>query len=188
MKFSEVFKLARLHTAGLREARRKRVFTEDITADYLRGLGAKAVVLDHDGVLGPNRSIAPDGTGLKLIERMVEGFGAGAVFILSNTRSRKAQREKYYADPKLKVKYIVADKNPSTDGLEKAGEACGISVDKIAVLDDGILTGILMAASAGGIAVYTMRKHLDESLHAKAIRLFTTKPQLALVRVLGLFG
>ncbi len=160
------------------------IYVEELTEERFRKLGAGAVVLDHDGVLGPSRSDAPDETGIKILNGAVKAFGAGKVFVLSNTSSKREIREQRYENLVDGVRYIKSEKKPDPAGLGIASDLCKIDIRKIAVIDDGLLTGILMALSSGAIPVYAKRKRMSENLFAKTVRLSTTWPQIMCVRFL----
>lgn len=177
--------LARRHAGALISMTARRACVEELTAERLRATGAWAVILDHDGILGPNFSRRPDESGMALINRALEAFGPGKVFILSNTRRRRAARSAFYgAIPG--VVYLIAERKPDTDGLRQAARLSGVSADRIAVVDDGPLTGGLMALTGGAIPVYAVRSCLNESPAAFVIRQLTTLPQRALIRILAL--
>ena len=160
-------------------------FVEDISPDSLKRLGAQAVILDHDGVLGPIRSQAPDGIGEKLIIDLVGHFGVGKVFILSNTKSTRESRRDMYEARYKNVTYLMAPRKPDPEGLKMAVALSGVPFGKIAVVDDGILTGGLMAVENGAIPVYVTRRSIDENTAEKAGRLLVTIPQVAFVRVIA---
>ncbi|MBF0292702.1 MAG: hypothetical protein HQK86_11170 [Nitrospinae bacterium] len=160
-------------------------FVEDISPDSLKKLGAQAVILDHDGVLGPIRSQSPDGIGEKLIHALVEAFGVGKVFILSNTKSTRESRRDMYEARYKTVTYLMASRKPDPEGLKMAVTLSGVPSGKIAVVDDGILTGGLMAVENGAIPVYVTRRRIDENTTEKAGRLLVTIPQVAFVRLVA---
>ncbi len=163
-------------------------YVEDFTEEFFENLGAEAVVLDHDGVLGPSRSAGPDETGIELLKSAVKAFGPGRVFVLSNTRSKRDIRQETYDKDFPGARYIKAERKPDPEGLKTASRLSGVPVEKIAVIDDGLLTGILMAVATGAMPVYARRRSfLNESAHAKAVRLFTTWPQITVVRIFGMF-
>lgn len=162
-------------------------FVEGVSPDSLKKLGAQAVILDHDGVLGPIRSQSPDGIGEGLIHALVEAFGVGKVFILSNTKSTRESRRDMYGAQYKNVTYLMASRKPDPEGLNMASTLSGVPCGKIAVVDDGILTGVLMAVENGAIPVYVTRKHLQENPAQKAGRLLVTLPQVAFVRLIAFF-
>ncbi len=164
-----------------------RRYVEDFTEEFFKNLGAEAVVLDHDGVLGPSRSEGPDETGVETIRMAIEAFGPGRVFVLSNTRSKRDIRQDTYDRDFSGARYIKAERKPDPEGLKTVSRLSGVPVEKIAVIDDGLLTGILMAVPSGAIPVYAKRKRMNENLLAKTIRLSTTWPQIAVVRLFGMF-
>lgn len=161
------------------------LFVEGISPDSLKKLGAQAVILDHDGVLGPIRSKAPDMAGEKLIHDLAGGFGAGRVFILSNTKSARQSRRDMYASRYKNVTYLMAMRKPHPEGLKMASSLSGVPCGKIAVVDDGVLTGGLMAVENGAIPVYVTRKSIEENVAEKAGRLLVTLPQIAFVRLVA---
>jgi predicted HAD superfamily phosphohydrolase YqeG len=162
-----------------------RGLVETVYPDSLKKSGAHAVILDHDGVLGPIRSKTPDSTGEKLINDLVTAFGENKVFILSNTKSARASRRDMYRDRYKSVTYLMALRKPDPEGLNIASRLSGVPCEKIAVVDDGILTGGLMAVENGAIPVYATRKHLEENAAKKAGRLLVTLPQIAFVRLIA---
>lgn len=162
-----------------------RGLVEAVSPDSLKTLGAQAVILDHDGVLGPTRSKAPDTTGAKLVHDLVEAFGEGKVFILSNTKSARVARRNVYRERYKDVTYLMAPRKPHPEGLNMASQLSGVPSENIAVVDDGILTGALMALENGAIPVYVTRKRLEENAAEKAGRLLVTLPQIALVRLVA---
>jgi hypothetical protein len=83
------------------------------------------------------------------------------------------------------VAYLTAKRKPEQDGVLQASWACGAPVEGIAVVDDGLLTGVLMALEAGAIAVYGLRREMEETAVARLIRLSTTAPQIIAVRVMA---
>ena len=160
-------------------------FLEDISPDSLKKRGAQAVILDHDGVLGVIRSKTPDATGTKLLHDLVNEFGKGRVFILSNTKSARTSRRDMYIRLYGDVTYLMAKRKPHPEGLTMASAFSGVSCEKIAVVDDGILTGALMALENGAIPVYVTRRSLEENAAEKAGRLLVTLPQIAFVRLIA---
>jgi len=165
----------------------KKLFVEELSASYIKGVGAEAVILDHDGILSPARAKLPDDTGLRLIDELIEGFGADKVFILSNTRTRRNERFQYFEEVYPDLDYLVANRKPDGEGLEMASRASGVPREKIAMVDDGLTTGILMAVEHGAIPLYAVRRSLDESFSAKLVRLATTVPQIVLVKMSQFF-
>ncbi|MBI5816434.1 MAG: hypothetical protein HZB29_12580 [Nitrospinae bacterium] len=180
--------LAARHAGTLAKIISASVTVEKLTASWLSSLGAEAVILDHDGVLGAARTTAPDLAGERLIGELVKHFGKGKVFVLSNTRSARAARSREYARLYPDIIYITAARKPDPEGLYIASRLSGVPLEKIAMIDDGPLTGLLMALEAGAIPVYAIRENLAETASQLAIRLGVTLPQIALVRLLALFA
>lgn len=183
-----LLKLAFHHRGSLGRISRNPAIVEKITPAYLKSFGADAVILDHDGILGAARSARPDHVGEILLADMVREFGDGKVFILSNTRSAKSLRTQTYQTSYPDVVYINSRRKPDPEGLQSAAKICGAPINKIAVVDDGLLTGVLMAVDSGAIPVYALRERIEETFTTKVMRLGVTMPQLALVRLFSLFA
>jgi len=187
MNLLSLLRLTARRADSLSRVLKERYYVEDITPGMLRRMGIEAVILDHDGVLGPSLSLAPDAAGLELLRVTLQVFGPGRVFVLSNTRSRRNSREKAYHEALPEIVYIKAKRKPDGEGLAIASSASGIPKEKFGVIDDGMLTGVLMAVEHGARPVYAVRRNLSESLMAKVFRLGTTVPQMLAVSVSGLF-
>ncbi len=181
-----LFRIAR-SIASLRAALDRVVAVEDITPRLLADRGAEGVILDHDGILSAMGAEGPDETGRRLIESLVEQFGHGKVYILSNSRSARSARFDFYQRRWPGVGYIMSARKPSPAGLRQVESLSGLPASKIAVVDDGILTGILMAVENGAIPVYALRRELKESGNQRFWRRATTEFQLGLVTLTGLF-
>jgi predicted HAD superfamily phosphohydrolase YqeG len=182
-----ILELAISHKKALFALYEGKIDIEELTPQTLRNLGAKAVIFDHDGVLGPSRASKPDETGLRLIHATMAEFGKGNVFVLSNSRSRREVRLSYFQKEIPDVGYLVADRKPSREGLDMAVKLSGKPASAIAMVDDGLLTGGAMALEQGAIAVYGVRKNPGaENIFSKAIRVVATYSQIALVRLLAM--
>ena len=166
---------------------RSRVYLEDLTPDVIRGLGAKGVIFDHDGVLSPSRAPQPDEVGLKKLSEAIEEFGVENVFVLSNSVSRKEVRSAYFREKLPETPYLLARRKPDPEGLIKASSLSGIEHGGLAMIDDSLLTGGLMAIEQGAIPLYAIRKNIEESFFPKMVRLTTTLPQVAIVALLAIF-
>lgn len=173
------------HREVLERTLRSGATVESLTAKKIKNSNAEAVIFDHDGVLGPSLSFYPDDTGTRLIRDTVSAFGPGKVFVLTNTRSVMAGRREAYRQKFPEVFFIAAKKKPDPEGIFIASKLSGVSVNKIAVVDDGILTGALMAVSSGAIPVYCHRKYMKQSFGAWVIIKFTTWPQILFVQIMA---
>jgi predicted HAD superfamily phosphohydrolase YqeG len=181
-----LFRIARSATA-LNDALGAPHAVEALTPQTFVDAGAEAVILDHDGILSAMGAAGPDTTGKTLLTRLVERFGHGKVFILSNSRSARGSRVETYRKEWPGVGYILAARKPNRQGIDEVAGLSGVAVDKIAVVDDGILTGILMAIETGALPYYALRGELVESIGAKLVRLVTTGIQIGLVRLVSFF-
>ena len=189
MNFKTQLRMARRHIGRLSALAANPLYIEDMDEQRLATLGARAIVLDHDGILGPNMSHGPDKAGEELLKRAVAVFGAGSVFVLSNTRRTLKERRSWYENNLKDVVYLTAKRKPDQDGILQASWASGVEVEAIAVVDDGLLTGTLMALQAGAIPVYAVRREMAESARARLARLATAGTQRLAVRSMGLiFG
>ena len=163
-----------------------RTTVESIDPQRLKDEGIAAIIFDHDGVLGPNKGVAPDETGKAILRSFVTLFGVGNIFVLSNTRSVAEERKEYYATHLRDVIWLTAIRKPSGDGFRQVVERVGVKSNTIAVIDDGLLTGILMAVENNGHPIYAKRAELTETLWPKIIRLCTTGAQLLIYRLAAL--
>lgn len=161
------------------------VVVEDLTPAELRRRGAEGVILDHDGILAASRAYQPDEVGVRLIDDMLADFGEGKVFVLSNSRSRREARATYFAASYPQVPYVIARRKPDPEGFSQIVSQAKVPPGKLAMVDDGPLTGVLMALEAGAIPVYALRRRMDEGPIRKLVRLVGTWPQILLVRVVG---
>jgi len=183
-----LYNRARANLALLEEAYDNCVTVESLDLERLWDEGIRAVICDHDGVLGPNKMIMPDEYGQEFLERLVKTFGGGKVFILSNARRMEVNRRSYYDVTSVDILWLSAERKPSRDGLRQALERTSLPVEKIAVIDDGLLTGILMAVENGARPLYVKRDKLCEKIWPRIIRLCTTGAQLLLFRLARLGG
>lgn len=175
------------HKRALFALYKSKIYVEELTPATLRSMGAQVVIFDHDGVLGPSRAFQPDEIGVKLLNAAMAEFGKGNVFVLSNSKSRKEVRLSYFEKEFPDVGYLLAKRKPSKEGLDLAIKLSGKPASKIAMIDDGLLTGGIMALEQGAIAIYGVRKKAGpEGVLAKAIRVVTTWSQIALVRLLAM--
>ncbi|MBF0170445.1 MAG: hypothetical protein HQK87_05045 [Nitrospinae bacterium] len=158
---------------------------EELTPQSLVEAGAEGVILDHDGILSAMGAEGPDDTGRALLEALVARFGHGKIYILSNSVSARSARFDFYRGQWPGVGYIMAARKPSAAGLRQVESLSGLPASKIAVVDDGVLTGILMAVENGAIPVYALRRELRESATERFFRRLTTGVQLALVRLVA---
>ena len=175
------------HKKALVALYRNRTYLEDLSPDAIRELGARGVIFDHDGVLSPSRASQPDSAGLKKLSEAIQEFGVENVFVLSNSISRKEVRSAYFREKLPETPYLLARRKPDPEGLIKASSLSGIEHGALAMIDDSLLTGGLMAIEQGAIPVYAIRKNLDESISSKMVRLTTTLPQVAIVALLAFF-
>jgi predicted HAD superfamily phosphohydrolase YqeG len=116
--------------------------------------------------------------GMEILARFVAVFGKGRIFVLSNTRTVAEERRCYYEEHTPSVVWLDAERKPSADGLRQVAERVGVGMEKIAVIDDGLLTGVLMGVENGAYAIYAERRDLREGVWPKMIRLSTTRAQL----------
>lgn len=176
------------HIEKLAESYQKFVYSEDIDNHFLKSRGIEAVILDHDGLLSGFRDPKPDSEGIRMLNMLIKDYGKNRLFVLSNSLSMKRERASYFLKNFPTVKYIEAANKPNIEGLLIAENLSATKREKIAVIDDGISTGILMAIVGGAYPIYSKRRgDLHESFKHRLLRLATTLPSIFLVRLLFFF-
>ncbi len=125
----------------------------DIHPDDLKKQGIAVLILDFDGVLASHGEPAPCQAVLPWLEQCVNVFGAHGVFILSNKPN--LTRRQYFAKHFPTIRFIrAARKKPYPDGLQRVLLESGIAPEKLAIVDDRLLTGLLAACIAGVRGIY----------------------------------
>lgn len=182
MKIATIKKIARYRRALLERVFLEGSSFESLTFEAARSKGVEAIIFDHDGILAPFGRLGPDRSGAEALREFLEKLGPGKVFILSNSSRLRAARSEYYSRAWPEVGYLLPSaKKPDPEGIIEASRLAAVPVGKIGVIDDGALTGILMALSVGAVPFYATRSELDESFSACMSRLFFTWPQLFIV-------
>lgn len=138
----------------------KRAVTE-IDCLSLCDEGVEVLVLDFDGVLVAHGKNAVDRTDVdRWLRQAISVFGDRRVFILSNNPSieRKLSLESQYPG----VVFVVpARKKPFTDGLEWVRGETGACYQRMLMIDDRLLTGVLSAVLHQSRAVYITEPYAD---------------------------
>ncbi|MFZ9035404.1 MAG: YqeG family HAD IIIA-type phosphatase [Francisellaceae bacterium] len=128
----------------------------DLTALRLKDLGIVYLALDFDGVLAPHGQALPDDKITSWLLTFCESFSADHIFILSNKPT--AERRAFFARYFPAIRFISGvRKKPYTDGLEKILELAASPADKLALVDDRLLTGCLACIKAGSFAILVMK-------------------------------
>ncbi len=138
--------------------------TVDVNLEELYADGIRALVFDFDGVLAPHAAEKPLPETSVTLERAVQTFGTGHVYILSNKPS--LERLNYFKEHFPGVVFVGGvRKKPYPDGLEKVAALGSYQQNQIALLDDRLMTGGLACLHAGSKFVYISDPLTDYSRH-----------------------
>ncbi len=143
----------------------------DVTADELRGMGVRALLLDIDGTIAQTRDPAPSPD----IVRWAEGLQQAGItlFILSN--NRHPQRVRLFGE-KLHCGFIHLARKPARRGFLQALAQIGCPAGQAALLGDQIFTDVLGARRCGLRALRV--ESIDDYLWYFRLRRFFEKPFL----------
>lgn len=121
---------------------------DEITPEYLRGMGVKLLLCDLDYTLAPKSVSRPDDAVRRWIDNM--GQAGIRVMILSNNRS-PARVEAFCRD--LGIDYVGHAGKPFARGFRQAMKLAGVSEKETAMLGDKLLTDVLCAHFNGAPAL-----------------------------------
>ena len=110
---------------------------DDITIEYLKKHGIKALILDMDNTL-INRSLEMPENVFSWAKEM-EGQGVKLIIVSNSNKKEKLEKISNMLD----VKYILFAKKPLKSGLMKAARLLGEEVSHIAVVGDQIFTDVI---------------------------------------------
>lgn len=123
-----------------------------LSLSRLQSEGIRVLVLDFDGVLGPDRALVPSEAFVSWLDQMYAHY-QDKLFVLSNKPlvvREQHLKEKY---PRLQfIKGVL--KKPYPDGLALIKSMTNESGNHILFCDDRLLTGILAAELAGVRALW----------------------------------
>jgi uncharacterized protein len=118
----------------------------EINLKSLQNQGITIIVLDFDGVLAAHGEILPQKDAQQWLMECLKVFGKQQVFILSNNPF--IERQRYFEE--LGVRFITGfKKKPYPDGLNFIISQSLENKEKIVLIDDRLLTGILATCLAG---------------------------------------
>jgi hypothetical protein len=120
---------------------------EEITAQRLDNANIAILVLDFDGVLEPHDTKVPSKETQLWLRNLCQEIGETRIAIFSN--KPKPARIQYFQEhfPSIFMLYGVR-KKPYPDGLSNIAEYRGVSPDRIMLVDDRLLTGMLATCLA----------------------------------------
>ena len=118
----------------------------DLNLSRLQMENIQVLVLDFDGVLGPDHAEQPLAKFIPWLDEMYQHFQA-QLFIFSN--KPLASRAHFFQTRYPKIEFIKnVAKKPFPDGLNLIRTKTGLSGAQILLCDDRLLTGILAAELA----------------------------------------
>lgn len=124
----------------------------DLEPTVLKQRGIEALILDFDGVLAPHGAPQPLKAVEAWLQKCVDHF-SGRLFILSNQPSieRRAYFEKYFPG----IRFVWPKrKKPFSDGVREILGRLSLLPNQILLVDDRLLTGLLVAAIEGLVGCY----------------------------------
>jgi len=125
--------------------------------------GIRALVVDFDGVLSAHDGPTPLREVLPWLADAVALFG-DKVFIFSNTPTQA--RVDYFKQHYPKITFLrPARSKPYPDGMKQVLAQTQLKPDEILMLDDRLLTGILMAIITGTQAKLITQPYIDWRAH-----------------------
>lgn len=125
----------------------------DVDLEKLKASGIETLVFDFDGVLSGHGEPIPHETAKPILQKSCEIFGKGHVFILSNKPTQT--RDDYFKQHFPEIEFIIANrKKPYPDGIKTIIEKTGSPANKVALIDDRLLTGALASCITNAVAVY----------------------------------
>lgn len=136
----------------------------EITLDTLDKANVAILVLDFDGVLAGHDVDCPDLKTHQWLEKICSQIGELRVAILSNKpkRSRLEYFQKNF--PNILWMDGVA-KKPYPDGLLAIAESKDVYCDRLALVDDRLLTGVLACKIAGAQALWLTKPKVAFAKH-----------------------
>ena len=130
----------------------------DITADDMKAIGVKGLLLDIDNTLIYDETLTPLPGVREWVNKMQQaGF---PLAIVSNAILPRV----FITARKLGIRhYIYSAKKPRPDGLLKAADMLGLPIGSLAMIGDQLKTDMLSANTAGAVAIFTDRAQ-DEKI------------------------
>ncbi len=139
----------------------------DLKIEYLIEKKIEALVLDFDGVLSPHGYDRPLSEVLTWLDYITKYKSRPEIFILSNNPS--LVRFNYFKDNYPKIKFFVSKKKkPYPEGLQKICQENFLDPEKVIIVDDRLMTGVLAAANAGTKALFIRKPFRD--FHSRPVK------------------
>ena len=131
--------------------------TTDIPLTTLQEKGIETVVLDFDGVLANHGAQSPLPEVLTWLDQANLLF-PNNLYLLSNKPNDS--RKRYFAEHYPDIHFIAGvRKKPYPDGLQKIIQMSKTRPDKIVLIDDRLLTGVLATLITGCKAVWVTKAY-----------------------------
>ncbi len=132
----------------------------DIDPMTLKQQGIEGLILDFDGVLGPHAALKPLASVEAWLLKALAVFEPNYLFILSNKPS--ASRIAYFKTHFPGIAFVQPKrKKPFIEGIQMILDQLGVAPQKVVLLDDRLLTGILASLIAGIQACYVQNPWVD---------------------------
>lgn len=132
----------------------------DLDPLQLKNKGIQLLILDFDGVLAAHAASDPLIRVQDWLEKAVSVFEVNQLFILSNQPTTR--RKLYFASYFPEIVFIHPKrKKPYIDGIRLIIDQQGVDPQKVLLVDDRLLTGILAAEIAGIQGCYVRDPWID---------------------------
>lgn len=121
---------------------------QNIDLMALKQAGIEALILDFDGVLAPHGDAAPLPELNGWFKEAIALFTAARIFILTNRPD--PVRQAYFQQHYPGITFVTGvRKKPYPDGLYQVQRLTQVTMDRLVLFDDRLLTGVLAACLAG---------------------------------------
>ncbi|MDD2365705.1 MAG: hypothetical protein PHN84_06025 [Desulfuromonadaceae bacterium] len=132
--------------------------------DQLFSSGVEALALDFDGVLAAHGAPTPLPETIEWMKLCEAVFGGSRIFILSNKPTE--ERRRWFTEHFPAMRFISGvRKKPYPDGLLKTAELAGVTLSRVLMVDDRLLTGCLAALVAGARPCYIRNPYVSFGDH-----------------------
>ena len=138
----------RAELKALRQPEHHLTTVTELTPEYLATLGITHLALDFDGVLAAHGYEKPLPKARSWLKTMSQALGEQAIFILSNNPDQT--RATFFTNEFPGIRFISGvRKKPYPDGMHQIQDLSQVAPEKLALVDDRILTGCLACILAG---------------------------------------
>ncbi len=157
------FQQAWKHRAQLKQVKKNDFSIKqliEIKADWLKSKNIKVLVLDFDGVMAAHGEALPCEEVVSWLQNLSKEYMQKNIYILSNKPTE--ERRAYFKENFPEVTFVGGvRKKPYPDGMLEVVRLSGIEADKIALVDDRLLTGCLACLLAGAKPIWLTKPYAN---------------------------